>query len=64
MEMLHIFELRGDDVSGPQTVLRIDNRRDGPLGEPLPGGQVALFQARAGERDESVLAEYGAEIGA
>ena len=50
VEMLHIFELRGDDVSGPQTVLRIDNRRDGPLGEPLPGGQVALFQARAGER--------------
>lgn len=49
-ELLHKFEAVGEDFSwdeGP--VLRIDNRKGGPLAEPLPGGQVTLFQRRAGE---------------
>ncbi|MBJ7440759.1 MAG: hypothetical protein JHD35_17270 [Sphingopyxis sp.] len=48
--LLHVFEVRGEDFDRPDgPVLRIDNKRGGPLAEPLPGGQVALFQRRVGE---------------
>jgi hypothetical protein len=39
----------GDDVS-VRHLLRIDNRRGKGLGEPLPSGAVALFQAAGSER--------------
>lgn len=49
-QLLHIFEASGDDMNEKDgAVLRIDNKKGGPLAEPLPGGQVALFQRRAGE---------------
>lgn len=48
--MLQLFEVRGDNFdSDGKTVLRIDNKKGGVLGEPLPGGQVAFFQKHAGE---------------
>ena len=49
-QMLHVFAVSGDgfdDYVDP--VLRIDNKKGGPLAEPMPGGQVALFQRRFGE---------------
>ena len=49
-QLLHVFEVRGENFDwqdGP--VLRLDNKKGGPLAEPLPGGQVTLFQRRAGE---------------
>lgn len=49
-ELLHLFAASGDGFEwDTRAVLRIDNRKGGALGEPLPGGQVALFQRRAGE---------------
>lgn len=49
-EMLHVFAVSGDGFDNyVDPVLRIDNRKDGPLAEPMPGGQVALFQRRFGE---------------
>lgn len=49
-QMLHVFAVRGDNFNDyTDPVLRIDNRKGGPLAEPLPGGQVALFQRRLGE---------------
>lgn len=49
VRMLNIIEVRGEDIESGKTVLRIDNKKDGVLGEPLPGGQVAFFQSHAGE---------------
>lgn len=49
VRMLNIIEARGEDVESGKTVLRIDNKKDGVLGEPLPGGQVTFFQNHAGE---------------
>ncbi len=49
-QLLHIFEVRGENFEWQDgRVLRLDNKRGGPLAEPLPGGQVTLFQRRAGE---------------
>ncbi len=49
-QMLHAFAVTGDNFDGyVDPVLRIDNKKGGPLAEPLPGGQVALFQRRFGE---------------
>lgn len=49
-QMLHAFSVNGDNFdSYVDPVLRIDNKKDGPLAEPMPGGQVALFQRRLGE---------------
>lgn len=49
-QMLYILEVSGDDYGSEKSVLRIDNKKDGVLGEPLPGGQVTFFQAHGGER--------------
>ena len=49
-QMMHVFAVRGDDFEEyNDPVLRIDNKKGGPLAEPVPGGQVALFQRRADE---------------
>lgn len=48
-QMLNIVEVRGEDYSSDKVVLRIDNKKGGVLGEPLPGGQVTFFQTHAGE---------------
>lgn len=48
-QLLHIFTVEGSSYNDDDAKLRIDNAREGPLAEPLPGGQVALFQPGAGE---------------
>jgi hypothetical protein len=49
-QMLHVFAVSGDGFDNyVDPVLRIDNKKGGPLAEPMPGGQVALFQRRFGE---------------
>lgn len=49
-EMLHVFAVSGDNFDNyVDPVLRIDNKKGGSLAEPMPGGQVALFQRRFGE---------------
>jgi len=49
-EMLYVFAVNGDNFDNyVDPVLRIDNKKGGPLAEPMPGGQVALFQRRFGE---------------
>lgn len=48
-QMLNIVEVRGDDYYPDKVVLRIDNKKGGVLGEPLPGGQMTFFQSPAGE---------------
>jgi len=48
-QMLNIVEVHGDDYYPDKVVLRIDNKKGGVLGEPLPGGQVTFFQSPVGE---------------
>jgi hypothetical protein len=48
-ELLYRSEFGGGDED-PHMLLRIRNRKADGLGDPLPAGQVALFQRAAGQR--------------
>ena len=62
-EMVYRTQLYGSDADDVELLFRFRNRREDGLGEPLPGGQVTLYQTAGGRRALVGLSTVDARAG-